>query len=110
MSMDAKWYAEWVRLLPASTADEKMRNLEAADMLEELDKRVPHWISTKERWPEENQSVLIYVKSNMSDWECVTTDFMWRGEWAEHPDRDAHTITHWMSLPEPPEEDDHAVY
>ena len=33
IKMDAKWYAEWVRLLPASTGAEKTRNLEAADML-----------------------------------------------------------------------------
>ena len=33
MNNDAKWYSEWVRLLPATTADEKMRNLEAADLI-----------------------------------------------------------------------------
>lgn len=38
--MDAKWYANWIRLLPASTAEEKMRNLEAADMLEKLEAKL----------------------------------------------------------------------
>lgn len=38
--MDAKWYANWIRLLPASTADEKMRNLEAADMMEKLEAKI----------------------------------------------------------------------
>ena len=42
--MDAKWYANWIRLLPASTAEEKMRNLEAADkhaLLAVMGVRVP---------------------------------------------------------------------
>ncbi len=38
--LNAKWYADWIRLLPASTAEEKMRNLEAADMLEELEAKL----------------------------------------------------------------------
>lgn len=33
---DAKWYANWVRMLPAESAPEKMRNLEAADLIESL--------------------------------------------------------------------------
>ena len=33
---DAKWYANWVRMLPAESAPEKMRNLEAADLIETL--------------------------------------------------------------------------
>lgn len=33
---DAKWYANWVRMLPAESAAEKARNLEAADLIESL--------------------------------------------------------------------------
>ena len=33
---DAKWYANWVRMIPAESAAEKMRNLEAADLIESL--------------------------------------------------------------------------
>ena len=33
---NAKWYANWVRMIPAQTAPEKMRNLEAADLIEAL--------------------------------------------------------------------------
>lgn len=33
---DAKWYASWVRMIPAETAPEKTRNLEAADLIESL--------------------------------------------------------------------------
>lgn len=35
--MDAKWYATWIRQLPAESAEMKLRNLEAADYLEKLD-------------------------------------------------------------------------
>lgn len=33
---NAKWYASWVRMLPAESAAEKMRNLETADLIESL--------------------------------------------------------------------------
>ena len=57
--MDAKWYANWIRLIPASTPDEKMRNLEAADMLEQFEARAPKWISVEERLPENEECVLV---------------------------------------------------
>lgn len=34
--MDAMWYANWIRLLPAESESEKIRNIEAADMLERM--------------------------------------------------------------------------
>lgn len=33
---DAKWYVGWIRSAPASTPAEKFRNLEAAEMMEQL--------------------------------------------------------------------------
>lgn len=60
----AEWYADWVRLLPASSADEKMRNLEAADMLEDLARRAPRWISVEERLPESGVHVLVTAKTS----------------------------------------------
>ena len=39
---DAKWYASWVRMIPAQTAPEKMRNLEAADLIESLSTKLEH--------------------------------------------------------------------
>ena len=59
MNMNAKWYANWIRLLPASTADEKLRNLEAADMLERLESQQPKWISVKDRLPESGVHVFV---------------------------------------------------
>lgn len=58
MSPNAKWYANWIRLLPASTEDEKLRKLEAADMLEMLDSdnskllsQIPKWNSVTDSLP-----------------------------------------------------------
>ena len=42
VTMDAKWYAEWVRLLPASSGAEKTRNLEAADVLKSQAEEIEH--------------------------------------------------------------------
>ena len=36
MAKDAKWYAGWVRLANAQSADEKLTNLETADFIESL--------------------------------------------------------------------------
>lgn len=46
VTMDAKWYAEWVRLLPASSGAEKTRNLEAADVLESQAEEIEHLKAT----------------------------------------------------------------
>lgn len=34
---DAKWYVDWIRSTPSSTPAEKLRNLEAAEMMERLE-------------------------------------------------------------------------
>ena len=36
MAKDAKWYAGWVRLANAQSADEKLTNLETAEFIENL--------------------------------------------------------------------------
>lgn len=68
------------------------------------------WISVKELLPEDPRFVLVYVKhpesSSFPAWQCIMTD-MWLGDrWAENADEEVHEVTHWMLLPEPPEEDE----
>ncbi len=111
MSRDAKWYANWIRLLPASTPDEKMRNLEAADMLEQLEAAQPKWISVEERLPD--VEVLAanfapgtygykeYIIGYVSGEKCTEPGKCH----AENDYEILYNVTHWMPLPEPPKEE-----
>ena len=65
----------------------------------------PKWISVEERYPADDQCVM-YVDDGEVDFRIV------RGwalrELCEFPEhREVHRITHWMPVPEPPEEDEH---
>lgn len=75
--------------------------------IQQLEKRVPRWISVEEKLPECGENVLVCVKNGVDyDWvmvDCRDT----HGEWLENADSLEHTVTHWMPLPEPPEEDAH---
>ena len=61
------------------------------------------WISVEDRLPERNKTVLVHVVG--SDWDepdsYISTDkLLPEGLWAIY-----HlSVTHWMPLPEPPEE------
>ena len=105
MARDAKWYASWIRLLPASSADEKMINLAAADLMEELDKQVSRWISVEERLPETIDDVAVII----ADGCCYYYRIGWRranGEWVQAGlGPIVGEVTHWMPLPKPPKED-----
>ena len=103
MSRDAKWYANWIRLLPASTEDEKMRNLEAADLLEELVKQVPRWISVDEQpEPAEDDEYWCYGYWIGSGRKQVESAEYLGGEWKIVNN---FVLTHWMPMPELPEEE-----
>ena len=68
---------------------------------------VQEWISVKDRLPEEEERVLIYTKTNITNYGTYTKrygayrkegficqdGFMW-----------LNTASHWMPLPEPPKE------
>lgn len=58
---------------------------------------VQEWISVKDRLPEEEARVLVYLDSNRS-YTKTDTDRLINSKWVRW-DRD---VTHWMPLPEPP--------
>ena len=67
---------------------------------EKINGKLPKWISVEERLPEEETSVLI------CGWGYVDIGWIidggWRSEYIN--DYSADEITHWMPLPEPPDE------
>jgi len=58
------------------------------------------WINIKARLPKINERVLIYS----SDLEQYTGMLNWNKEWQSDSccDPDIENVTHWMLLPEPP--------
>lgn len=104
----------------------------AADLIEDLDKRVPRWISVEERLPEGEDPVLILVKETehyglnnekskvyYCQYLAYWDDEEWYTTWcngcrkisdtAKEPYADDYEVTHWMPLPEPPEEEKHEI-
>ncbi|MEB7290363.1 DUF551 domain-containing protein [Escherichia coli] len=71
------------------------------------------WISCSERMPEKNQNVLISVNFDSSLVEPLicsaryTGSTFRRGEATIKPGNGIEQATHWMSLPEPPQEVNH---
>ena len=104
-----------------ATYGKEARNLDNArnlrdDVIEAI-KETPtacQWISVKDRLPDNTDKVLIYATWN--DYSISEICSAWyggiNGKWyaiAPVPDEfDDAVITHWMPLPEPPEEDDNA--
>ena len=73
------------------------------------DKMTPTWIPVTERLPEENKLVLAVCKSGkmfVGDcWNCYGT-IIWRIKTARDSTKNImQIVTHWMPLPEPPNED-----
>ena len=68
-----------------------------------LYKSVPKWIPVTERLPEREDPVLCFIKNGQQD--ILTFDKfenLWVGmQWTYK----RHAVTHWMPMPEPPQED-----
>lgn len=80
--------------------------VEAMDMAIAALREQPQWISVEERLPEPFVSVLVYMPEE-KPLPPVHEGFLAReGMWyANYFDREPMEITHWMPLPEPPEEE-----
>ena len=77
----------------------------------------PRWINVNDRLPEPEETVLVCAeaKENRGHRVCAVTKMVerdvfgqlvkrWRSPWNGF--REMYEITHWMPLPEPPEEDE----
>lgn len=89
---------ELILSLPAGSMD-YIKWLEA-----ELDKRVPRWISVEERLPEDDSHYLVWAHDNGAEEVAL---YYGDGEWlTDDLENITRVVTHWMPLPEPPEEGD----
>lgn len=62
-----------------------------------------NWISVKDKLPEDDKLVLVYLTSNYFDLLKREKDCLWHDSYGALECSDA-SITHWMPLPEPPED------
>lgn len=107
---NAKWYAEWVRMIPASTPEGKKRNLEAANFIEKLaaenealKKQIPHWTNVRDGLPKEKGDYIVnchHEASNRVRDHVTIIHFRGKTKWATCNE----CISHWMPKPEPPKE------
>lgn len=85
---------------------------DALSYINQLEARVPKWISVKDRLPEDDVDVIVYAVSNNGGYTIVVTFHThtlyglniegWASPW-QYFTRN-YTITHWMPLPDPPKE------
>lgn len=62
---------------------------------------VQEWISVKDRMPEEDNRVLVWLGVKLYDYTRIDTDRLHNGRWI----RWGKDVTHWMPLPNPPKEE-----
>ena len=74
-----------------------------------LKEKVPHWISVKERLPEDCKDVFVWAVYNEEygrSWALREVDAYCKGVgWENTADPDVREVTHWMPMHEPPEKE-----
>ena len=78
-------------------------NAQKDERIRQLEQLVPRWTSVKERLPEDDDHYLVWSSYN----GCAEVAMYWGdGEWlTDDIVNITRMVTHWMPLPEPPEED-----
>ena len=83
---------------------------DCADLIKRLEAQQPKWISVEERLPERYTPVLGYIKKEDTEAYIAHVVVLDGGYWAKdtgvYYDDVGGFITHWMPLPEPPEEEE----
>lgn len=76
---------------------------DALSYIQQLEEQQPRWISVGERLPEDDGYVLCHCNDGSPDVVCMYYD---DGEFVT-PELDniTHIVTHWMPLPQSPEEE-----
>lgn len=75
---------------------------DAISYIQQLEAQQPRWISVGERLPEDDGYVLCHCSDGSPDVVCM---YYGDGEFlTPELDNISHIITHWMPLPQPPEE------
>jgi hypothetical protein len=78
---------------------------DALALVQQLESRVPRWISVEERLPSEHISVAVYIDEGAGRY-WIQTAYLNGGKWRIPGEFVVdRNITHWMPLPEPPEEE-----
>ena len=85
---------------------------DALALIERLEAAQPKWISVKERLPETNKYCLVAIKvygyGDMYSDVAMYDGELWVQDAGAYFDIiDKGEVTHWMPMPEPPEEDAH---
>ena len=73
----------------------------AAETWERKCRRQCSWISVEEKLPEESEDVLVFCRNDNTTWNTIAhrvRTLWWRSGVP------IESVTHWMPLPEPPEE------
>ena len=95
----AEWFANRAKDTPMPGAREMFEI--AADALRE--NAAQEWISVKDRLPEKDIRVLVWMKDNEEGYTQMDTDrWSCTMEQGYHWVRWGKSVTHWMPLPEPP--------
>lgn len=73
---------------------------DALAYINQLESRGPKWISVKDRLPEDDDDVLIRIYGKI-----IGVGYRINGKWKSLSMVKAPVVTHWMPLPEMPEEE-----
>jgi DNA-directed RNA polymerase subunit RPC12/RpoP len=78
----------------------KWLNKEEARVFETDTNDDSKWINVKDRLPDNDNRVLVYMHENRMSYTRIDTDRLVKGRWV----RWETCVTHWMPLPEAPKE------